>query len=298
MMSLTSALHRGNGLAQRAIAIVVLIALCLACRLGCDPAMARPLDEILASKILRVVVYRDNPPFSWMDGDQVKGIDVELGRAIAAKLGVEAEIIARMTGEKVDDDLRFNIWKGPVAEGGVGDVMLHVPVDNELSARNTLVVIGNSYFEERISLAIDPDRVGAKPDFEVFRKEKIGVQLSTAADYFLMRYDDGALMNNVVHHTKLREGVRQFAEKETAALLGVRSDIEGVLHERGLTATFVDVPMPHISRSSWVVGTAVKDNSRDLGYAIGNALGELKSTGEIERIFQRHGVTYTPPPVR
>ena len=265
--------------------------------IAAPPLLARPLDEVVTSKILRVVVYKDNRPFSWVENEQTKGIDVDLGRAIAKKLGVEAEIMARMTGEKVDDDLRFNIWKGPIAEGGVGDVMLHVPVDRELMARNNMAVISNGYFQERVALAIDPERTGPSPDFDFFRKEKIGVQFATVADYFLMRYQDGALMNNIVHHTKLETGVSQFVDKETAALLGVRSDIEGVLSERGLKATFVNPPMPGIVRSNWVIGTAVKDNSRDLGYAIGTALEELRSTGEMDKIFAAHGVTYVPPPV-
>jgi polar amino acid transport system substrate-binding protein len=259
------------------------------------PALARPLDEVVAAKLLRVVVYKDNRPFSWVENGQIKGIDADLGRAIAKKIGVEAEIMDRMTGEKVDDDLRFNIWKGPVAEGGVGDVMLHVPVDRELMARNNMVVISNAYFEERVALAIDIDRTGPSPDFNVFKQEKIGVQFSTVADYFLMRYEDGALMNNIVHHTKLETGISQFVDKETAALLGVQSDIEGVMSGRGLKATFVNPPMPGIVRSNWVVGTAVKDNSRDLGYAIGTALDELRASGEIEKIFANYGVTYVPP---
>jgi polar amino acid transport system substrate-binding protein len=261
------------------------------------PVTARTLEEVVAAKILRVVVYKDNRPFSWIEGSDVKGIDVDIGRAIAKKLGVEAEIMARMTGEKVDDDLRFNIWKGPVAEGGVGDVMLHVPVDRELIARNTMAVIGNAYFEERVALAIDAERTGPAPDFNVFKKQKIGVQFSTVADYFLMRYEDGALMSNIVHHTKLEAGVGQFVAKETAALLGVQSDIEGVLSEKGLKAHFVNPPMPGIVRSSWVVGTAVKDSARDLGYAIGTALEELRSSGELEKIFASHGVTYVAPTV-
>lgn len=261
------------------------------------PAGARTLDEVVAAKNLRVVVYMDNRPFSYMDGGEVKGIDVDLGRAIAKKLGVEAELMARLTAEKVDDDLRFNIWKGPIGNGGVGDVMLHVPIDRELSARNPLAVITNGYFQEQVALAIDPARTGPAPDFEVFRKEKIGVQFSTVADYFLMRYADGALMNNIVHHTKLEVGVRQFIDKETAAMLGVRSDIEGTLHELGVKATFVDPPMKGIVRKSWVVGTAVNETSRDLGYAIGTALEDLKSSGEMAAIFASHGVTYVPPPV-
>ena len=259
------------------------------------PARARPLDEVLAAKVLRVVVYKDNQPFSWIENDQAKGIDVDIGRAIAKKIGVEAEIIPRMTGEKVDDDLRFNIWKGPVADGGVGDVMLHVPVDREFVARNNMAVISNAYFEERVALAIDAARTGPAPSFDVFKKEKIGVLFSTVSDYFLMRYDNGALMNNIVHHTKLEAGVRQFAEKETAAMLGVQSELEGVMSVRGLKPTFVTPPMPGIVRTRWVVGTAVKDNSRDLGYAIGTALEELKTSGELEKIFTSYGVTYFPP---
>jgi polar amino acid transport system substrate-binding protein len=260
-------------------------------------AHARPLDEVIASKSLRVVVYKDNKPFSWVENDQAKGIDVDIGRAIAKKIGVEAFIMARMTGEKVDDDLRFNIWKGPIAEGGVGDVMLHVPVDRELMARNNMALISNPYFQERVAMAIDPERIGPSPDFNVFKKEKVGVQFSTVADYFLMRYEDGALMNNIVHHTKLEVGVSQFVAKETAALLGVQSDIEGVLSAKGLKATFVTPPMPGIVRSSWVVGTAVNDTSRDLGYAIGTALEELRLSGELATICASHGVTYVPPAV-
>ncbi len=269
----------------------------LALAIIASPAQSRPLDQVVASKILRVVVYKDNQPFSWVEGEQARGIDVDLGRAIARKLGVEAEIMARMTGEKVDDDLRFNIWKGPVAEGGVGDVMLHVPIDRELMARNNLVVISNGYFQERVALAINADRTGPSPDFDVFKKEKIGVQFTTVADYFLMRYENGALMNNIVHHTKLAEGVRQFVDQEIAALLGVQSDIEGVLSAKGLKATFVDPPMTGIVRKSWVVGTAVKDDSRDLGYAIGTALDDLRASGELEEIFKSHGVTYVSPMV-
>lgn len=264
---------------------------------GAAGAHARPLDEVVASKVLRVIVYRDNPPFSWMKDGQPIGVDVDIGRAIARRIGVDAEIVPRLTGEKVDDDLRFNIWKGPIGDGGVGDVMLHIPVDRELMARNNLAVISNAYFEERIALAIDPERIDPKSDFEVFRGAKIGVQFSTVADYFLMRYGDGALMNNIVHHTKLEDGVSQFVNKETVALLGVRSDIEGVLHTRGLSATFIDPPMTGIVRKSWVIGTAVKENSHDLGYAIGNAFEELRSSGELEKIFASHGVTYVPPPV-
>lgn len=256
---------------------------------------ARPLDEVVASKVLRIAVYIDNAPFSWKDGESAKGIDVDIGKALARRLGVSAEIITRMTGESVDDDLRFNIWKGPVGEGGIADVMLHVPVDRELMARNNLAVIGNTYFEQHVALAIDSSRVPRDATFEIFRKEKVGVQFSTSADYFLMRFDDGALINNVVHYTNVADGVRQFLSHQTVALLGVKSNLEGVLHDQGHIAVFIEPPMPGITLKSWKIGTAVKENSRDLGYAIGRALDDMRADGELERICASYGVTFTPP---
>ena len=53
--------------------------------------------------------------------------------------------------------------------------------------------------------------------------------------------------------------------------------------------------MPGVVRTRWTVGTAVRDNSRDLGYAIGNTLAELHDSGELARIFTAHGVTYVAP---
>lgn len=259
------------------------------------PSAARPLDDIIASNSLRVVCYDENKPFSWSEGGAPAGIDVDIGRALARELGVGAEIVLRMQGENVGDDLRANVWRGPLTGGGVGDVMLHVPVDRELASQNKEAVIGNAYFEEQISLAVDRKRSASVTSFDAFKSVKVGVQLGTVADYFLMRYADGALINNVVHHLKPEAGVKQLLSGDVAALMGVRSDIESQLHERQVKADWLDLPAPGLVRKSWLAGTAVRDNSRDLGYAIGAALQKLKDSGELAAIFAKHGVTYVPP---
>ncbi len=75
-----------------------LSALLLTCHL---PAHAdEPMDAIHKRGRLRGAVYNDFPPYS----DAGKGVDVELGRALAAKLGLQAEIIGFMAGEDMGDD--------------------------------------------------------------------------------------------------------------------------------------------------------------------------------------------------
>ncbi len=261
------------------------------------PAGARPLDDVIASKVLRVIVYEDNEPFSWDDKGEPRGIEVEIARTLAAKLGVAAEITLRMTGEQVDQDLRTNVVRGTFGGGIAGDVMLHVPVDREIGLRVREAVIGNAYFQQRIGLAVQPDRPGEIASFDVFKREKIGVQLATVADYFLMRFDGGALVDNISHYLKPKQGVDRFVSKETSAVLGVRSHMEAMLKARGQTAKWLSPPMPGLTRADWVLGTAVNEQSRDLSYAIGAALAEMAADGTMAAICGKFGVTYLPPPV-
>jgi polar amino acid transport system substrate-binding protein len=265
--------------------------------LASSGANGRPLDEVTAAKSLRVIAYYDNAPFSWEDGGKTKGIDVDLARAIARELGVDSEVLLRVQGEKEDDDLRANVWKGPLTGGGVGDIMMHVPVDKEFALRNKEAVIGNPYYQERVAVAIHPELTGDNPTFDVFKDKQISVQIGTVADYFLMTYQDGVLIDKIAHHVKPDAGAKEFVAKQSAAWMGVRSAIEAKLHDNGLKATFVEPSMDGIVRSKWIVGMAWKENSRDLGYAIEAALEKIRSTGELERIFASYGVSYTAPPV-
>ena len=266
-----------------------------------SPAAARPLDDVLAAKSLRVIAYLENAPFSWeAAGGSVKGIDVDIGRAVARELGVEAEVILRMQGEKADDDLRANVWKGPLTGGGVGDIMMHVPIDREFALRNReAAVIGNPYFQEQVVVAIHPELTGDAPAFDVFKEKdkKIAVQIATVADYFLMSYQDGALIENVAHHVKAEAGAKEFAGKEVAAWMGVRSKIEALLSDQSVEPKIVRPDMDGIVRRDWVVGMAWNEKSRDLGYAIQAALDKLKASGEMKKIFADYGVTYVEPPI-
>jgi len=259
-------------------------------------SLARPLDEVVASGTLRVISYSDNAPFSFEDQGAARGIDVDLGHAIARELGIKAEIVLRMQGEEVDDDIRANVWRGPLTGGGTGDLMLSVPIDRALSLRNPEAVFGNAYFQERIAVAIHPDLTGPNPTFDVFKTQKIGVRLATVSDYFLLSYQDGVLINNVSHHVKAEAGAKEFAAKEIAALMGVRSELEMQLARAGIDVPLVEPDMTGIVRRDWLLGMAWKENSRDLGYAVQAAVEKIRASGELERICRTYGVTYMPPP--
>lgn len=275
---------------------VVTVLACLLAALFTHPSTARPLDEVKDTNLLRIVVYLDYRPFSWEEEDgTVKGIDADLGRAIAEELGVKAEVLARNPGEDVDDDLRSNIWQGPRTGGHKGDVMMHVPMEREFIARNNLVAISNPYYHEKVVLAVNSDLVAPGEGLGAFRKLKVACQYSTSAHYFLAFAENGEIGQNVFSYRVFAEAAKTFLNKETAGLMGRRSDLDPWLDKAGFDVRLIEPEFPATLRQKWNVGTAVKDDSRDLGYEIGKALRQIRSSGKIKKIFAKYGVEYLPP---
>ena len=259
---------------------------------------SRPLDDVLTSRVLNVVVYDDLAPYSWEQDGVAKGIDADIARAIARELGVEANILVRPPGEEVDDDLRSNIWQGPRFGGTIGDVMMHIPVDRELAARNNLVAISNPYFHERIALATHPDLVTDDEGLDAFRTRKIAVQFSTSAHYYLAFALNGTIRKNVHPYKKLSDAADTFLSRDSAGLMAPRGELEAVLLGHTDKVRITEPELVTELKTNWNVGTAVNEDSRDLGYAIGSALDALRSSGELKEIFAKYGLTYVEPAVR
>ncbi len=260
-------------------------------------ATARPLDDVVASGVLRVVVYYDNAPFSSGESNaDAVGVDVDVGRALAAKLGVKPDILVRAAGEEVDDDVRSNIWQGPRTGGLKGDVMLHVPMDRVLVARNPLAVFTNPYHHEETVVALNADAVGDTAGVEVFREKKVAVKFSTAAHYHLAFTQEGAFRNNVSPFTKLAGAVENFLAGESVGIMGTRSELESALKGAPFRVRYLKTEMAPTLKSQWTIGMAVAEDSRDLGHALAKALRELRDSGELKAIFAKHGVSLVPPP--
>ncbi len=74
-------------------------------------AQTNRLDDILTKGVLRVATTGDYKPFSYKDGDQFIGADVELAGSLAKSLGVKLEIVPTSWPTLMKDyaDDRFDI---------------------------------------------------------------------------------------------------------------------------------------------------------------------------------------------
>ncbi|WP_265948756.1 substrate-binding periplasmic protein [Dechloromonas sp. A34] len=257
------------------------------------PALADGLETLRERGRLRIAVYNDFPPYSTRGG---KGIDADLGRAIAAKLGLAAEIVGFNADEDMNDDLRNMVWKGHYLGTQPADLMLHVPVDEVLARANDKVRIFGAYHRETLALARNPERIpalsgSAAVALEIFTREKIGVETASLADSFLLGVLNGRLRENVVHFTTVAEAGKALAEGGVAAVLAPRAELEAAI--KGKERITLDAAkFAELKVDSWPLGMAVKVEEQALADAIGAAVAELKRDGSVAAIFRQHGITY------
>ena len=249
------------------------------------------MDAIHKRGRLKVAVYNDFPPYS----NAGKGIDVDLGRALAARLGLQAEIIGFMAGEDMGDDLRNMVWKGHYLRGDPADVMLRVPVDPLFAKEHAQARIFGAYQQEVMGMARVASRIpspngSAAVALEVFTREKIGVEGDTLADAFLGSVLQGRLRSNVSHFRSIGEAVAALKDERVAAVMAPLSELEGAL--AGETRFAVEeARLGELNPRRWAIGMAVKADSGDLATALNDALAALQKDGTVAAIFKRHGVT-------
>jgi len=244
--------------------------------------------------LLRVAVYESFPPYS----SEGEGIDVDLARALAQRLGLKADIVAFRAGEEMSDDLRNMVWKGHYLGTRAADVMLHVPVDPALERANDKVRIFGSYHRESLALARDPGKLpridsGSPIGLEKFGDARIGVEFDSVADAHLMQALGGRLRSQVAHYRGVAAAMDALKRGEIAAVLATRGEIEGAL--RGDKTFAVDpYRLPGPARDSWPIGMAVKEDAAQLAMALTAALEDLRADGGLKEIFAKHGVNPVP----
>lgn len=267
-------------------AFAALLLVCL------SPAQAdEQMDIIRKRGRLKVAVYNNFPPYS----DAGKGIDVELGQALAAKLGLQAEIIGFKADEDMGDDLRNMVWKGHYLRGDPADVMMRVPVDAVLANANAKVRIFGPYHHEVMGMAqianrIPAPRGSAAVALEVFTREKIGVGVDTLAASFLGSVLNGRLRSNVVHFLSMEEAAKALRENGISAIMAPLGELDGALAGDSRFA-IEEAKLGELNPKSWPIGMAVKAESVELADTLSVALSELQKDGTVAAIFKRYGVT-------
>lgn len=261
-------------------------------------AAARPLDQVVADGTLRVAVYGDNAPFSDAGTGKARGIDADLAQAIADRLKVKLDLRVVDAGENVDGDLRLNLWRGDLAGTPLADLMLHVPTDRQLALRNEQVFFTAPYVEQEIAFAYRKDALESFDRLDDIGDRTVALEGTSAADLMLLTAQGGRFRPNLKHYKSFEEAATAYLAGEAPILAGTRAAIEAALFAAKAPKDddpIATIPSTGLVKTRWEIGGAVRTDSRDLAYAVGDAITALNADGGLKAICETYGVTYTPP---
>lgn len=251
-------------------------------------------DDAPARTVLKVAVYHDFAPFS-SNRQKPQGIDVDIAAALARKLKLPLQLLPFDAGEELGDDLRNMVWKGHYLGYGPADVMLHVPLDPRLSADTPQVTFFGPYFRETIMLGIDTRRLETVVNLSDLVGRPLCATVGEAGAAALFGAAGGKLVPQVRLEKELSTCTKLMIEGKVDAIAARRAELESLLEPLGKNLRLVAIESPVIPPAGWRVGMAIKKSNDALGEQLARALDELRTSGELSDIFQRHHVTFVSP---
>ena len=280
---------------RRALA---LLALLLAGSLAQAQTELTGLDKIQASGTLKVAVYKENAPFSDGPAAEMRGLDIDIAKALAKQMQLKLTLLPFDAGENMNDDLRNMVWRGHYLGYGPADIMMHVPVDKYLIQQNRQVLIFAPYMRQTQVLLHDTrvlPQVNGPEDLKGF---KLAVESGTGSASVLMGHKDGMLRSDVNIYNTSTQAVMAVVDGKAAAAYVMRSQAESVLSQvKSEPKHWAMTPMPltGVPENGWPLGIAIKADAKELGQALEQALQALRSSGELPAIFKQNGMTLTAP---
>lgn len=248
------------------------------------------IGKVRQSGVLKVAVYEDFPPYSV----KRQGIDVAFAEALAAKLGLKLSLLPFPAGENLNDDLRNMVWKGHYLGYGPADVMLHVPYDPQLRAANPQVELLAPYHVETVRLVRNVRKVPEYKGLESLAGKSIGAEKVSISGMLLLGEGNGKYRDTTRIFTTATEALEKLKAGELDAVLANRSEIESVLRDDP-NFEMHEVAFQRLPRKGWIISMAVKKDNLDLAKELQSATNDLIASGELAKIFAKHGVQIVKP---
>jgi polar amino acid transport system substrate-binding protein len=194
--------------------------------------------------------------------DKLVGFEVDLARALAAKLGVRERFVQ-------------NDWSNlvPSLERGDFDIILNGLEDS--AALRGRILLSRPYFNFTEQLVV---RRGSKlRTLDALRGHRVGTLASSLAHQILR----SKRAIEVVLYGGQEEPYRDLQLQRTDAVL-----LDSIIAERyGLTKPDLELADADVARGSYVIGLRKGDS--DLRDAVNAALSALEAEGELQRIYAR-----------
>jgi len=241
----------------------------LCCFPGCQEQDAA-LERIRAAGALRVGLDPSWPPFEFVDPTtgQVAGLDVDLARAVAARLGVEAQFV--ICG-----------WEGLYDALRTGQFDAAISALSYEGWRTQAVAYSISYFDAGPVMVVPADETAVRKPQDL-NKRTVYLEFGSEGDIQARRLQKRGIKLTAVAHETAPAALMALADKpeNSAAIVdavSARLFIREHPQFRIVGESLYD--------ESYAI--AVDINAQSLRKAIDQALIEMRESGELEALLNR-----------
>ncbi len=203
-------------------------------------------------------------PFEYREGTEIVGLDIDISKAIAEKLGKELKI----------EDMEFNTLVAQLSMGSIDFVAAGMTVDKE---KEKQVDFSDTYFKTKQVIIVREENTDIQTAEDLVGKS-VGVQLATTGHTHVsaeegidcIPFDKGALAVMDLANGKIDAVV---IDAEPAKRM-----VEAQSNLKIIDAPFVEEEY----------AIAVKKGDEELLKAINETLAELKASGEYDEMYAKY----------
>lgn len=241
------------------IALIVVLAATFVCACG-----KKDTGMTVKKGVLTMATNAYFPPYEYYEGDQIIGIDADIAKAVADKLGLELKI----------EDMEFDSIIVAVQTGKVDMGLAGMTVTDE---RKQSVNFSDTYATGiQVVIVKEDSDITSIDDLE---GKKIGVQMSTTGDIFASG-DYG------------EENVEKYNKGADAVMALTNGKVDAVIIDNEPAKNFVAANAGlKILDTEYAVedyAACINKENKELLDAVNGALAELKADGTLQKIIEQY----------
>ncbi|MDO5388672.1 MAG: transporter substrate-binding domain-containing protein [Clostridia bacterium] len=207
-------------------------------------------------------------PYEYMEGSEVVGIDAEIADAIAAKLGLEAQV------ENMDFDAIISSVTSGKADIGLAGMTVDPDRLNNVNFSDTYVEAGQA-----IVVTTDSDIKSAAD----LSGKIIGVQRGTTGDEYVSKAENGVNPASVERYGSGTDAAQSLITGKIDAIVIDNEPAKKIAEASPDKLVKLDETL-----TSEEYAIAVDKNNTELLDAINTALQEMKDSGELQAILDKY----------
>ncbi|MGX8710637.1 MAG: transporter substrate-binding domain-containing protein [bacterium] len=228
------------------------------------------VDKVKADGAVTMSTNAEFEPFEYKDGDKIVGIDIDISNKIAEKLGVQLKI----------NDIAFDTLTTELGSGKTNFVAAGMTANED---RKKNVDFSDTYFDASQAIIVSKDSaIKSRTDLN---GKKVGVQQGTTGDTYCTN-EDGKNDIKVGSTERYAKGVDAVTDL-------INGKIDAVVIDDFPAKKFVEKNSDKLVKLDEALTTeqyaiAVPKGDKAMLDTVNSVLGELKSSGELDKIIEKY----------